>query len=219
MMMVLLLAHLYTASATALPLDTVVQSSNATVYIIRHGEKTFAHGCLNIQGQERANNMGNVFNGKESATHATFKTPKTLFANNYHDGKDCERCWLTVQQRARQLNLTTIHSYGFPSELGGNEVAANAIKAEALRVGVVLVSWEHVNIKHLAAYLGVAKSAIPHWKKSDYDSVYVIDFDIDTGDVVGFAHEHQNYIPKSTTCPPNYKPPPNMPGQTAQFAN
>ena len=38
-------------------------SADSTVYIIRHGEKTFGGGCLNIQGQERANHIPSVFNG------------------------------------------------------------------------------------------------------------------------------------------------------------
>merc|ERR1719157_87336 len=69
---------------------------NSTVYIIRHGEKTWGGGCLNIQGQERANNIPNVFNGKASSSHQTFETPTALFANNYDAQPECERCWLTV---------------------------------------------------------------------------------------------------------------------------
>ena len=49
--------------------------SNSTVYIIRHGEKTWGGGCLNIQGQERANHLPAVFGGKK------FKQPSALFAN------------------------------------------------------------------------------------------------------------------------------------------
>ena len=37
----------------------VAGNSTSTVYIIRHGEKTWPGGCLNIQGQERANNLPN----------------------------------------------------------------------------------------------------------------------------------------------------------------
>ena len=32
-------------------------AGGSTVYIIRHGEKTFGGGCLNIQGQERATHL------------------------------------------------------------------------------------------------------------------------------------------------------------------
>lgn len=37
-------------------------SNTAKVYIVRHGEKTYGGGCLNIQGQERANNFPQLFN-------------------------------------------------------------------------------------------------------------------------------------------------------------
>ena len=41
-----------------LPLCTAAASpGGSTVYIIRHGEKTFGGGCLNIQGQERATHL------------------------------------------------------------------------------------------------------------------------------------------------------------------
>ena len=60
---------------------------------------------------------------------------------------------------------------GYPTELGGNLAAANAIKQAALIVAdthsTILVSWEHYNIQFLTADLGVSKSKIPTWKGSD----------------------------------------------------
>ena len=59
------------------------------------------------------------------------------------------------------------------------------------------------------------KSKIPYWKGSDYDTVYELTLDADTGKLTEFVVKAQNYVPKSTTCPPHYKPPPGGAGYTA----
>jgi len=186
---------------------------NSTVYIIRHGEKTWGGGCLNIQGQERANNIPNVFNGKASTSHPTFQTPTAIFANKYYSQPQCERCWLTVQTISQVLKVPVTFDFGYPSALGGNAAAADAIRKSATTNEVILAAWEHVNIQYLAADLGVEKSKIPNWNGSDYDSVYVVTLDA-TGKCVGFSDEKQNYAPKSTTCDPaKYVAPPGEPGR------
>lgn len=50
-----------------------------TLYIIRHGEKNWLAGCLSDQGQARANALPEIFNGKNSAKHETFKVCATPF--------------------------------------------------------------------------------------------------------------------------------------------
>jgi len=55
--------------------------NHSTVYVIRHGEKTWSGGCLSPPGQERANVLQDIFNGKESSEHATFATPTAVFAD------------------------------------------------------------------------------------------------------------------------------------------
>lgn len=128
-------------------------SARSTVYIIRHGEKTFHAGCLDIQGQERANNLQNVFSGTRN-----FSRPTAIFANKYNYQPECERCWLTVQAIAQNLSLTVNFEHGYMKSVGGNKQAAQAIVATAMTEPVILVSWEHYNIQFLAAALGVAKS-------------------------------------------------------------
>mmetsp|Transcript_39211 Transcript_39211/g.65060 ORF Transcript_39211/g.65060 Transcript_39211/m.65060 type:complete len:219 (+) Transcript_39211:54-710(+) len=183
-------------------------TTNSTIYIIRHGEKTWGGGCLNIQGQERMNNMPNVFNGKD------FHAPKAIFANKYNGQPECERCWLTVQTIAQHLKVPVTFDYGYPKELGGNQAAADAIKKSALANKVVLVSWEHYNIQFLTADLGVAKHNIPYWSRSDYDTVYALTLE-ESGAVKDFVVKAQNYVPKSTTCDPaKYVPPPGEPGES-----
>ena len=180
--------------------SSTAEVTNSTIFIIRHGEKTFGGGCLNIQGQERANHMKQVFDGRNLAK------PAAIFANKYYDQTNCERCWLTVQSISQSYNVTVHFDNGYPKALGGNAGAAAAIKKVAKTAGVVLVSWEHYNIQFLTADLGVPKHQIPHWKGSDYDTIYVLTLDAD-GKLASFAVKAQGYTPKSTTCPPHYSPP------------
>ena len=213
-----------TATAVDAPEQGAV-ADHSTVYIIRHGEKTWSGGCLNPPGQERANHLPAIFNGKPSAKHATFATPTALFADQYLDGVDCERCWSTIEPTAQFLNMSLRFDHGHKMN-GGNAAAAAAIKAASktnpvILVGVsahflvrlfatvvsltrtICVQWEHVNIQYLTADLGVNPSAIPKWKGTDYDTVYVLKLS-DSGSLNSFKVEAQNYKPCSTSS--TYKP-------------
>ena len=180
-----LLSLLLLATTLSTAVTAEAASRNATVYVIRHGEKTFGGGCLNIQGQERANHLPMVFNSTEQAagTNNTFATPMAIFANNYFNiGGNCERCLLTVLPIAQALGIDVDFHHGFPHKFGGNAAAADAIRKVVVSANtpsrqlgnsgkqqaapekpvVVLVSWEHVNIQFLIAQLGVPKEEIPY---------------------------------------------------------
>lgn len=186
---------LLVAGAFAVP-PAPLSTNHSTVYIIRHGEKTWGGGCLNTQGQERANVLHKIFTGAPSEKHALLKVPTKVFADQYRDGVDCERCWNTVEALSQALNLTTEFDHGHTYN-GGNAAAAAAIKEASLTQPVILAAWEHVNIQFLTAFLGVSKSQIPHWSGEDYDTVYHLELD-STGAVSSFEVLHQNYKPCST---------------------
>ena len=119
---------------------TANANTNATVYVVRHGEKTYGGGCLNIQGQERANHFPRVFNSTEAeqqqsaTTPYAFRTPTAIFANNYFNTwGNCERCLLTVLPIAQALGIKVDFDHGFPETFGGNAAAADAIR-EAITV-------------------------------------------------------------------------------------
>jgi len=168
-----------------------------SVYIIRHGEKKWTLGCLNDQGQARAQNLVSVFNSQPSDVHDTLGTPTAIFAHWYHDPIDCERCQETVKPLVDSTGIVPDFTHGGAQPgigpNGGNVGAATAIKA-ALNVtgGPVLAAWEHVNIQYLTEDLGVSKDAIPNWPSSDYDSVYVLEFD-DSQALKTFTVSHQNF--------------------------
>jgi len=166
-------------------------SGNGTVYIIRHGEKTWALGCLDSKGHARARNIVNVFNG------TAFGVPKYIFANWYDDPIDCERCNQTVTpiSQALKINIDLTHGGDAPGRgpNGGNKAAAAAVlKALNATGGPVLVAWEHINIKTLTEDLGVSQSDIPKWSGSDYDSIYELQFDA-TQRLVSFSHSAENF--------------------------
>merc|ERR1711972_1017293 len=136
-------------------------------------------------------------NGKPSQQHPTFQPPKYIFANWYHDPIDCERCNQTVTpiSQALGLNIDLTHGGGQPGPgpNGGNKGAAAAIMQELNATGgPVLVAWEHLNIQYLTQDLGVQKSSIPKWSDSDYDTVYVLEFD-SMQQLAKFWVSHENF--------------------------
>ena len=146
-----------------------------------------------------------------SSRLARFATPTAIFANKYQSPPNCERCWLTVHSLAQNLSVPIDFDHGYPAAIGGNQGAADALKKAAQSHSVVLASWEHYNIQFLTADLGVKKSDIPNWGSDDFDSVYVVTLASDTGALLDFRVDAQQYAPKSTTCPPKYVPPPGGP--------
>merc|ERR1712086_384313 len=167
-------------------------ASSNLIYVIRHGEKTSAVGCLNAQGKERAAALPGVFNG------TAFLVPKALFANYYDDPLDCERCLETLQPMSAHLNLTIDHSHGYPFWIGGNKGAAKAMLASLQATGgPVMTAWEHVNIQYLVEDLGVAKTSVPDWQSTDFDTVYVLSF-YDNQTLASFHVEHENIHPAAS---------------------
>ena len=170
--------------------------NTSTIYVIRHGEKKWALGCLSAQGEARARALPGIFNGAPSTQHATFATPQFIYANIYSDQIDCERCVQTVTPLAEALALPLNKSYGYPKKLGGNTLAAQVMLQRTLgRPGtVVLAAWEHVNIQFLVEAMGVPKASVPSWPGSDYDTVYVMTIDT-RAKLVHFSVSHENFTP------------------------
>ena len=172
-------------------ITTIVSASNSTqstIYIIRHGEKKWALGCLNSAGEHRANLLPAIFNNK------IFLTPNHIFANYYDDHIDCERCIQTVTPIAKALNLSVNSTYGYNKWLGGNQLASETFRAVISRASTpttILVAWEHINIKPLTEALGVGSDQIPAWKGTDYDTIYILQFNA-TGHVVNFHVSAEN---------------------------
>ena len=59
-----------------------------------------------------------------------------------------------------------------------------------------MTAWEHVNIQYLVEDLGVAKSEVPSWPGTDFDTIYVLSFYANQT-LASFQVEHENIHPKS----------------------
>ena len=123
--------------------------------------------------------------------HCSAQVPNAIFANRYDDPIDCERCIQTVTPIAKHLGLKINSTYGYPPWIGGNSKAAAAMKEQLAVSFNILTAWEHNNIKYLSEDLGVAKSQIPDWPSTDFDSVYVLTFN-DSMSLSSFHVAHEN---------------------------
>ncbi len=183
------LALLFTIATSKL--DGAKVENKSTIYIIRHGEKKWLLGCLSKEGEARANALESIFQQR-------FKLPNRVFANFYDDHVDCERCIETVTPIANKLGLPVNSSFGFNKVLGGNLRASDAFKSSirsSTTPQVILVAWEHLNIKPLTIALGVPKEEIPSWKSSDFDTVYILSFN-SSGHLMSFNISAEDYHPR-----------------------
>merc|ERR1712187_332146 len=150
-------------------------------YIIRYGERVqwLPHGqlpgCLNETGKARASALVDIFNGRPSQEHATFKTPSALFANHYSIPMhpfECQAPEQTLTPIAKKLGLPIIPE---PSATMWNRKAGEDIfEAWAVPGSVVLVAWDDYVYESLCAYgsPGSVCGCIPTQTNHDLDAVY-----------------------------------------------
>ena len=163
-------------------------SNPKTIYINRHGEKKWSLGCLNDQGQARAENLAAaVYNGDK------FLLPEAIYACQYDDPIDCERCKETVTPLSEATSLPIVFDYGYREVLGGNQGAADAMKENLKIVDTIVVAWEHNNINPLTEALGVDSSELDTWPESDYDTIYQLEFDADSLELLSYTKTAENF--------------------------
>jgi len=126
-----------------------------------------------------------VYNG------VAFPLPDRIFACQYKDPIDCERCKETVTPLSVATGLEIVFDYGYRLVLGGNSGAAKAMLESLDSVDVVVVAWEHNNINKLAKALGVAEEDMESWPDSDYDSIYELTFE--EGALVAFEKKAEGF--------------------------
>lgn len=180
-----------------------------TLVFIRHAEKPAAGlGQLNCQGLNRALALPAVLLAK-------FGKPDFVFASDPHEQKpdngqpyNYVRPLLTVAPTAVQLGLPINASFGFDDIEG----LQRELLAPKYQNALTLVAWEHKKledvVKALLKQLGGDASAVPHWRGSDFDSIYVVRIERREGRIgASFALEHQQLNGQAATCPaPAAKP-------------
>ena len=191
------------AFAVAIALPLLAQAAEQKIIFIRHAEKPAQGlGQINCQGLNRALALPAVLLGK-------FGKPDFVFASDPHEKKpdgdelyNYVRPLLTVAPTAVQAGLPINTSFGFEDIKGLQQELA----APRYQNAVVLVAWEHKKLEDLVKAMlrdmGGQPGAVPHWKGSDFDSIYVVTVQRDGGKAVAsFRHEQQQLNGQAAACP------------------
>jgi hypothetical protein len=174
-----------------------------TLVFIRHAEKPAPGlGQLNCQGLNRALALPAVLLAK-------FGKPDFVFASDPHEKKidgdqlyNYVRPLLTVAPTAVQAGLPVNTSFGFENIEGLQQEFATPRYQNA----VVLVAWEHKKleamVKAMLGDMGGQPGAVPRWRGSDFDSIYVVTVRRSNGKAVAsFRHEQQQLNGQAGACP------------------
>jgi hypothetical protein len=174
-----------------------------TIVLIRHGERPPAGlGQLDCQGLNRALALPAVIKRE-------FGRPDAIYAPDPSETKpdggiayDYVRPLATVEPTAIAMGLP-VHA-----SIGGTHIDTlqQALERPANRGSLILVAWEHVELVRLVRRLmtdhGGSPNAVPDWKGSDFDSIYIVRLSW-TGDIAtaNFERRAEHLDGQSTICP------------------
>lgn len=174
-----------------------------TLVFVRHGEKPAAgYGQLDCQGLNRALALPAVIIAK-------FGKPDAIYAPNPAEQKNDSghmynyvRPLATIEPTAIQSGLPVETPYG----LTQIDELERTLVAPAYRGKLVVIAWEHAFIEKLVRHMLAAHSGrpsdVPHWQSADFDSIYVVKLDWQSGAPrATFTHEQQGLNGRSTDCP------------------
>ncbi len=194
-------ALLCTAFGSALAATPVANTE--TIVFFRHGEKpALGLGQLTCQGENRALALPKVL-------FAAYGTPNYIFAPDPSGQTsdsgvlyDYVRPLATVEPTAIQAGLPVNTSYDYNDIKSLQEALLNNIYENSL----IFVAWEHAQIvnivQNIMSALGGDSSVVPSWKKSDFDSIYVLRIINQNGTTtVQFSQDYENLNNQSATCP------------------
>ncbi|MGD0430195.1 MAG: histidine phosphatase family protein [Acetobacteraceae bacterium] len=178
-------------------------ATTETIVLVRHAEKPPSGlGQLNCQGLNRALALPPVIK-------KAFGTPAAIFAPNpseqkTDDGKlyDYVRPLATIEPAAIAFGLP-IHS-----EIGQSRIddLQRQLNSPIYHDAYVLVAWEHTEAMLLARALmkqfGGDPNAVPDWKGTDFDSIYVLRIRrAGTAATASFELNHEGLDGQPTSCP------------------
>ena len=212
-----LLASAFSSAVFSLHAATPASSpgvSEEKIVFIRHGEKPAGGlGQLDCQGLNRALALPRVLMAK-------FGKPDFVFASDPHDQKNDSgkpynyvRPLLTIGPTAIQAGLPVNVSIGYEDIKGLQQELAKP----AYRNAVVFVAWEHTLLEQVVKAILVqpdgvqapiveadkaSQTPVPHWKGSDFDSIYVVTVRRDGAQTrASFTLDHQQLDGQSAACP------------------
>ena len=158
-----------------------------TIVFLRHGEKPADDlGQLKCQGLNRSLALPDVLIGRYGRASQIY-APNPSIKKEF-EGKEYYyvRPLATIEPTAIRLGLPVNVKYGF------EDVGAVANELFHSKHTLIFVAWEHKQlvkmVKKLLIKYGANPECVPHWKGSDFDSLYVVHV---RGDDVRFLHEYQ----------------------------
>jgi hypothetical protein len=175
-----------------------------TIVFVRHGEKpekpSSSLGQLDCKGLNRALKLPSMIKGM-------FGKPAAIFAPNPADQKVDEDGLYDYVRPLATIEPTAI-AFGMPvnAHIGTTNVEALAATLEepAYHDAFVLVAWEHKMIMDIARQLlndnGGNPDAVPKWKGSDFDSIYVVTIDW-SGPKAAFEQKSEGLDGQPDACP------------------
>lgn len=150
-------------------------SAQATVYLIRHGEKPSDGGNgLSAQGQQRAQCLVNVFGSSSQYDigYIMAETPKS-------DGSR-DRPYETVEPLANSLGLTVDTSCGRDD----SDCVANVVENYS-GSGNILICWEHGQLTDIVSALG--DDDAPTYPDDSYNIIWTDPYDY--SDITDYGNE------------------------------
>ena len=197
MFLALLPAGLAPAANAAAP-DTT-----ETIVLIRHAEKPAAGlGQLDCQGLNRALALPPVLS-------RAFGKPAAIFAPNPAEQKTDNGIPYNYVRPLATVEPTAI-AFGLPvhTDIGESQIDALGARLDLpiYHDAYVLVAWEHTEAALLARALlrehGGDPNAVPDWKGSDFDSIYVLKIHRSgSATTATFELRHEGLDGQKTSCP------------------
>lgn len=146
------------------------------IVLLRHGEKPAAGlGQLDCQGLNRALALPAVLIGKFGKADAIFAPNPSKQKPDQGTLYDYIRPLATIEPTAIRLGLPVNADIGFDE----TDRLASALLQPRYRKALIFVAWEHTEAAELAGKLlkqfGGSPHSAPKWKRSDFDSLYVLE--------------------------------------------
>jgi hypothetical protein len=194
------------AMAAVMPLEaSAADSENAssaeTIIFIRHGEKPKQGlGQLDCQGLNRALALPKVLETQFGRPAAIFAPNPSMEKDDGGKSYDYVRPLATIEPSAIYFGLPVDTTYGFAE----TDKLKEALEQPDYRGATIVVAWEHrlidVLVKKLMQAHGDAEGAVPEWQSADFDSIYVVTINWNTGSIsFKLMSEGLNGLP--TACP------------------
>lgn len=168
-------------------------SAQATVYLIRHGEKPDKGDGLNADGEQRAQCLVNVFGSSSgySIGHIMAQTPQSgarLRYHSSHSSQSLPACLDGSQQRPYDTVVPLANSLGLTIDTScqrdDQDCVANIVEGYS-GPGNILICWEHDALTDIVKELG-DKNA-PDYDGDDFGVIWTDPYPYD--DITNYSNE------------------------------